>query len=125
MRFRPDNPSEILDHEHVTIPYPSQTPPNYTLPSPSDIMPPKPVKPMPERRQAGSRRPSEAGSDKSAMFNLANPNWLTDSRSDPAKHEEHSERAKKAAAKRRQNMFQPAEPPGTFPSEVGTQMMAP
>lgn len=43
------------------------------------------------------------------MFNLPDPNWFTDSRCDPSKHEERSDRSRRAAATRRVNMFQPAQ----------------
>src|SRR5579862_5299566 len=57
------------------------------------------------------------------MFNLPDPNWLIDNRSDLSRHNERSDRFKKATASRRINMFQPAEQcdevetpviPGTF-----------
>jgi hypothetical protein len=64
------------------------------------------------------------------MFNLPDPNWIIDNRSDPVRHDERSDRSKRNAANRR-NMFQPAghdtkvEPmasiPGTFPAATPEQ----
>lgn len=89
-------------------------PPKNTTTKGSAEGPPK----EPQRpRRSSTRKPSDANSDKSSMFNLPDPNWLIDSRSDPARHEERSDRSKRTAA-RRKNMFQPAEASMTKPDST-------
>jgi hypothetical protein len=80
-------------------------------------MPPKPTEGR--TRRSSSRKPSDADTDKSALFNLPDPNWLMDNRSNPARHEERSDHSKKIAAARK-NMFQPAVPDSKFETSQGS-----
>lgn len=57
----------------------------------------------------------DSASEKSSLFNLPDPNWLTDGCSDPAKADQRKEAASKAARTRKSIRETPI--PGTFPTE--------
>jgi hypothetical protein len=75
----------------------------------------------PKHRATSITRSMDSGSEpssKSALFNLADPDWMTDGRKDPAKAERRKEAARKASETRKRNkLAHSALLPGSFPED--------